>query len=98
MQFKVLNEEKAVHLVRDNALNRGNSQKNEHGNAKDSKAGMISCQFCVTNEAVVLHMERLVTLAKGLTILQEYARLKKRRFMQWTKMVPVMNKQLLLLL
>ena len=100
MQFKVLNEEKAVHLVRDNALkfNRGNSQKNEHGNAKDSKAGMISCQFCVTNEAVVLHMERLVTLAKGLTILQEYARLKKRRFMQWTKMVPVMNRQSLLLL
>ena len=32
----------------------------------------------VTNEAVVLHMERLVTLATGLTILQVYARLKKR--------------------
>lgn len=32
----------------------------------------------VTNEAVVLHMERLVMLATGLTILQVYARLKKR--------------------
>ena len=32
----------------------------------------------ITNEAVVLHMERLVTLATGLTILQVYARQKKR--------------------
>ena len=32
----------------------------------------------VTNEAVILHMERLVMLATGLTILQVYARLKKR--------------------
>ena len=31
----------------------------------------------ITNEAVVLHMERLVTLATGLTILQVYASLKK---------------------
>jgi len=86
--------------VRDNALNRGNGQKDEHGNAKDSKAGMISCPFCITNEAVVLHMERLVMLATGLTILQEYmyARLKKRRFMQWTNTVPLMNKPSLLLL
>ena len=98
MPLKVLNEEKAVHLVRDNALNRGNSPKDEHGNAKDSKAGMFSRPFCITNEAVVLHMERLVMLATGLTILQEYARLKKRRFMQWTNTVPVMNKPSLLLL
>ena len=59
---------------------------------------MISCQFCVTNEAVVLHMERLAMLATGPTILQEYARLKKRRFMQGTKMVSVMNKPSLLLI
>ena len=31
----------------------------------------------VTNEAIVLHMERLVMLATGLTILQVYASLKK---------------------
>ena len=74
VQLKVLNEEKAVHRVRDDALNRGNSQKDEHGNAKDSKAGVIPCQCCVTNEAVVLHMEKLAMLATGLTILQEYAR------------------------
>ena len=66
-----------MHWVRDDALNRGNSQKDEHGNAKDSKAGVISCQFCVTNEAVVLHMERLAMLATGLTILQKYATLEK---------------------
>ena len=44
-QLKGLNEEKAVHVVRDDALNRGYSQNDERGNAKDSKAGMISCQF-----------------------------------------------------
>ena len=31
VQLKVLNKEKAVHLVRDDALNRGNSQKDEKG-------------------------------------------------------------------
>ena len=31
MQLKVLNKEKTVHLVRDDALNRGNSQKDEKG-------------------------------------------------------------------
>ena len=44
-QLKVLNEEKAVHVVRDDALNRGYSQNDERGNAKGSKAGMISCQY-----------------------------------------------------
>ena len=37
-------------------------------------------------------MERLVMLATGLTILQVYARLKKGRFTQSTKKVPVMNR------
>ena len=33
-------------MVRDDALNRGYSQKDECGNATDSKACMISRQFC----------------------------------------------------
>ena len=41
VQLKVLNKEMAVHLVRD-ALKRGTSQKDEHGNAKDSKANSVS--------------------------------------------------------
>ena len=45
-QLKVLNEEKTVHVVTDDALNRGDSHKDERGNAKDSKAGMNLCQFC----------------------------------------------------
>ena len=41
------NEEKAAHVVRDDTLKRGYSQKDEHGNEKDSEAGLISRQFCV---------------------------------------------------
>ena len=41
-ELKVLNKQKAVHLVRDDALNRGYSQKDECGNAEDS-IGQESC-------------------------------------------------------
>ena len=93
VQLKVLNEEKTVHVVREDALNRGDSQKDERGNAKDSKAGMISCQFCGYRH------KRGRCPAYGKTCnachkpnqLQVYARLTKNRFMQWTKKVPVTN-------
>ena len=40
-ELKVLNKQKAVHLVRDDALNRGYSQKDECGNA--DSIGQESC-------------------------------------------------------
>ena len=93
-QLKVLNEEKTVHVVRDDALNRGDSQKDERGNAKDSKAGMIPCQFCGYRHKrghCPAHGKTCNACHKPITILQVYARLTKKRFMQWTKKVPVTN-------
>ena len=46
----------------------------------------------------ILRISSQIMLATSLTILQVYARIKKRRFMQWTKKVPVTNRPSLLVL
>ena len=100
-QLKVLNEEKAVHVVRDDALNRGYSPTNERGNAKDSKAGMISSQFCGYRHKrgrCPAYGKTCNACHKPNHFANVYAGLKKRRFMQWTKKVLLTNRPSLLVL